>query len=99
MAQNIQLFGPALSVSWLNPSIKSSEVFPDGFNSYRRDRPDGRRGGVFLLVSQLNENHQPEELMVDPKSDCEAVWVKVYRIDVDAVEAPVQGKTCPRTLS
>ena len=34
--------------SWLNPSIKSAEVFPDGFNSYRRDRPDGKRGGVFI---------------------------------------------------
>ena len=63
--------------SWLNPSIKSSEVFPDGFNSYRRDRPGGRGGGVFLLVSQLYESHQPEELMVDASSDCEAVWVKI----------------------
>ena len=63
--------------SWLNPSIKSSEVFPDGFNSYRRDRPGGRGGGVFLLVSQLYQSHQPEELMVDASSDCEAVWVKI----------------------
>ena len=55
--------------SWLNHSIKSSEVFPDGFNSYRRDRPGGRGGGVFLLVSQLYESHQPEELMVDASSD------------------------------
>ena len=34
------------SESWLNSSIKSSEVFPDGFNAYRRDRPDGRGAGV-----------------------------------------------------
>ena len=27
------------SESWLNSSIKSQEVFPEGFNSYRRDRP------------------------------------------------------------
>ena len=58
-------------------SIKSSEVFPDGFNAYRRDRPDGRGGGVFLLVSQHYESHQPEELTVDSSVDCEAVWVKV----------------------
>ena len=63
--------------SWLNPSIKSSEVFPDGFNSYRRDRPGGKGCGVFLLVSQLYESHQPEELMVDASSDCEAVWMKI----------------------
>ena len=54
--------------SWLDPSIKSSEVFPDGFNSYRRDRPGGRGAGVFLLVSQLYESHQPEELMVEASS-------------------------------
>ena len=63
--------------SWLNPSIKSAEVFPDGFNSYRRDRPDGKRGGVFILVSQQYDSHQPEELIVDSSSDCEVVWVKV----------------------
>ena len=63
--------------SWLNPSIKSAEVFPDGFNSYRRDRPDGKRGGVFILVSQQYDRHQPEELIVDSSSDCEVVWVKV----------------------
>ena len=63
--------------SWFDPSIKSSEVFPDGFNSYRRDRPGGRGGGVFLLVSQLYQSHQPEELMVEASSDCEAVWVKI----------------------
>ena len=45
----------------LNPSIKSYGVFPDGFNSFRRDRPGGRGGGVFLLVSQQYESHQPEE--------------------------------------
>ena len=63
--------------SWLNPSIESLEVFPDCFNSYRRDRPCGRGGGVFLLVSQLYVSHQPEELMVEASSDSEAVWVKI----------------------
>ena len=38
---------------------------------------NGRGGGVFLLVSQLYESHQPEELFVEASSDCEAVWVKV----------------------
>ena len=65
------------SESWLNSSIKSSEVFPDGFDAYRRDRHDGRSGVVFLLVSQHYESRQPEELTVGSNVDCEAVWVKV----------------------
>ena len=63
--------------SWLNSTIKSGEVFPDGFNSYRRDRPDSKGGGVFILVSQQYDSHQMEELIVDSSSDCEVVWVKV----------------------
>ena len=63
--------------SWLNSTIKSGDVFPDGFNSYRRDRPDSKGGGVFILVSQQYDCHQPEELIVDSSSDCEVVWVKV----------------------
>ena len=65
------------SESWLNSSIKSSEVFPVGFNAYRRDWPYDRRGGVFLLVYQQYESHQPVELTIDSNVDCEAVWVKV----------------------
>ena len=56
--------------SWLNSTIKSGEVFPDGFNNNRRDRPDSKGGGVFILVSQQYESHQPEELIVDSSSDC-----------------------------
>ena len=63
--------------SWLNSTIKSGEVFPDGFNSYRRDRPDSKGGCFFILVSQQYDSHQPEELIVDSSSDCEVVWVKV----------------------
>ena len=33
--------------SWLNPDILSSELFPDGYSIYRRDREDGY-GGVFI---------------------------------------------------
>ena len=63
--------------SWLNSTIKSGEVFPDGFNSYRRDRPDCKGGGVFILESQQYDSHQPEELIVDSSSDCGVIWVKV----------------------
>ena len=65
------------SESWLNSSIKSSEVFPDGFNCYRRDRPGGTGGGVVLLVSKQFEGSEPEELKVDNNTDCKMVWAKV----------------------
>ena len=40
------------------------------------DRVDGNRG-VFILVFQLYDSHQPEELIADSSSDFEVVWVKV----------------------
>ena len=65
------------SESWLNSSIKSQEVFPEGFNSYRRDRPAGSGGGVFILVSKQFHSSQPEELIIEENTDCELLWVKV----------------------
>jgi len=38
--------------SWLTPSILSTEVFPERYKVYRRDRKRGRGGGVFILVDQ-----------------------------------------------
>ena len=61
--------------SWLDSSVKSSEVFPPHFKSYRRDRSDGKGGGVFILVSDSYDSCEPEELTVD--QDCELVWAKV----------------------
>ena len=63
------------SESWLSPDTKTAEVFPSSFNCYRRDRPKGQGGGLFLLVSNLYESVEPEELKVN--KDCELVWAKV----------------------
>lgn len=58
--------------SWLNPSISDSEVFPEKFIAYRKDR-QSLGGGVFVLVrsdlstSALDINHDAVE----------AVWCKV----------------------
>ena len=38
--------------SWLNPTIRDAEVFPERFKAYHRDRTDGKGGGVFLLISK-----------------------------------------------
>ena len=65
------------SESWLNPGIKSSEVFPDSFSRYRRNRPGAVGGVVFLLVSKQYDSSEPEELKVGDSIDCELVWAKV----------------------
>ena len=65
------------SESWLNPTIKSSEIFPDSFSCYRRDRPGGVGGGAFLLVSNVFDSSEPDELKMDDNTDCELVWAKV----------------------
>ena len=57
------------------PDIKSAEVFPSSFNCYRRGRPKGQGGGVFLPVSNLYGSEEPEELKVD--QDWDLVWEKV----------------------
>ena len=60
--------------SWLDGSIKSSEVFPSNFKAYRRDRTTGIHGGVFVLVSEQYQSNEPEELKTD---NCEVVWSKI----------------------
>lgn len=39
--------------SWLTNIIKDNEIFPQGFNIYRRDRETGQRGGgVFIAINK-----------------------------------------------
>jgi len=38
--------------SWLSPDIKSSEIFPDNYNIYRKDRISDNHGGVFQAVEK-----------------------------------------------
>ena len=62
--------------SWLDSSVRSSEVFPLNFKSYRKDRADGTRGGgVFILVSDIYDSCEPEGFHVE--NECELVWVKI----------------------
>jgi hypothetical protein len=63
--------------SWLSPTIRDVEVFPEGFKAYRRDRTDGKGGGVFLLISKKYDSSEPEELKVSPQDDIELVWVNI----------------------
>ncbi|XP_053389732.1 uncharacterized protein LOC128552710 [Mercenaria mercenaria] len=62
--------------SWLEDSVRSSEVFPPNFKPYRRDRQTGNQGGgVFILVSNTYESEEPSEISL--QDDCEVVWCKV----------------------
>jgi hypothetical protein len=48
------------SESWLTPDINSTEVFPSGYRAYRRDRPNRKGGGVFILVADKYDSWEPE---------------------------------------
>ncbi len=67
--------------SWLTPDIQSSEIFPPGFNIYRKDRKIGTKeacnkqtgGGVFLMIDSKLISTEVPELDVD----CEIIWAQV----------------------
>ena len=61
--------------SWLSPDIASSEIFPEGYHSFRADRKSKskRSGGVFILVrNSLICTEQPQF-----QTNCEILWVKI----------------------
>ncbi len=60
--------------SWLDPSVKNNECFLQNFKIFRRDRPEGQRGGgVFVAIRYLFMLSQVTEL----ESECEMVWAKL----------------------
>ena len=60
--------------SRLGPDIPSCEVFPKGFNSFRRDRVMGG-GGIFILVRE--DIDHVEDAFPTYNKDCESVWVQL----------------------
>jgi hypothetical protein len=59
--------------TWLHREICSSEIFPDGFNIYRKDSSDGY-GGLLVAV-QLE--FISEEIEPDGAGDTESIFVKI----------------------
>ena len=58
--------------SWLYPDIESSEIFPDNYNIYRKDRISDNHGGVFQAVKKdIIVTHRD-----DLNTDCEIIWTQ-----------------------
>ena len=57
--------------SWLILEIASSEIFPEGYTVFRKDRVDGQNGGgVFQAIKgDIISTHR-----VDLDTDCEIIW-------------------------
>ncbi|CAC5397146.1 unnamed protein product [Mytilus coruscus] len=64
--------------SWLHKDIDSTEVFPQGYIVYRKDRKTDVHGGVFILISDKYLSSEPPDLKSDDTS--EQLWVKVQII-------------------
>ena len=61
--------------TWLDPTIKNSEIFPDGFKIYRRDRTGQQGGGVLIAVKDHYISDEVEDLSPDDR--CEMIWAKI----------------------
>ena len=61
--------------SWLSDQHLSTEIFPDEYKVFRRDRKKRKGCGVFILVKNHLQCMEPEELRID--HDCEMTWVQI----------------------
>ena len=58
--------------SWLNPNIKDSEVMPEGYTAFRKDRDDSR-GGAFIAIKDVYNS----SLIQSQGEHSEIVWTEV----------------------
>ena len=62
--------------SWLKKEILSSQVFPQSFKHYRKDRAGTNQGGgVFILINDRFTSDEPEELKTDGND--KLLWCKI----------------------
>ena len=59
--------------SWLQTDIQSSEIFPDNYTAYRKDRGT-MGGGVFILVHRSLVS----TALPDLDAECEMIWAKIH---------------------
>ena len=75
MAALIEMYQPDIvcgTETWLNKNISSSEIFPDSYVIFRRDRTMFEGGGVIRAVKKNLVASQIQ----DP-ADCELVWTEI----------------------
>lgn len=77
----------AITETWLTENVLSSELFPKGFNVYRRDRsstcPDTRGGGVLLAIDDSIPSRRRQDL--EPQCEiivCELVPYKSKKVAI-----------------
>lgn len=68
--------------SWLTPEIQDSEVCPPGYNMFRKDRAQGRGGGVLILISKDYISSDPG---IPVPNDVEMVWAQVQEVGSKAL--------------
>ena len=61
--------------SWLTPDIHNSEIFPSGYNAYRKDRKRGIKKCEVGFPHDLHEVHQCAAPQLN--TDCEITWAQV----------------------
>ena len=76
LANLVQSIRPDIIIgteSWLTSDHTDAEMFPSGFNIFRKDRTGKKGGGVFIAVlSELSSFLEPELA-----TDCEILWVRI----------------------
>ena len=65
----------AVTETWLNPDILTSEILPPGYNLIRKDRNTGSRGGGVLLA--IKQNLVFQELNLNVNFFCETAWASI----------------------
>ena len=66
--------------TWIDNSIKDSQIFPPGYNIYRNDR--NLNGGGVLLAVRGNLISSP---VPELQTDCEIIWCKLELVGHKAI--------------
>ena len=62
--------------TWLDNSIKDSEIFPSGYRIHRKDRKTGNGGGILIAAKEEFNSEDVPEL----DTDCEIIWTSLKLI-------------------
>ncbi|MEW8547734.1 MAG: endonuclease/exonuclease/phosphatase family protein, partial [Candidatus Thiodiazotropha sp.] len=59
--------------TWLDGSVKDSEIFPKGYRLHRKDRETGNGGGVLIAIKEEFNSEDVPEL----DASCEVIWARI----------------------